>query len=134
MELTRADALSLDQVRDDSVDWYIATFLYCVLPDELQPPALAELARVLRPGGRFRLVEILYSNQPARRLVQRAFAPFVRLVYGARFDRRTQTHIGRTPGIHVTSTRWLQGDTHLLIEGRKDGPGAYRAQPMAIHV
>ncbi len=122
VELRRADALSLDQVPDESVDWYIATFLYCVLPDELQPPSLAEMSRVLRPGGRFRLVEILYSKKPGRRLVQRLFAPFVRRVYGARFNRRTREHIERTPGIDVTSTRWLEGDTHLLIEGRRVGP------------
>lgn len=119
--LRKADALALGHVDDASFDWYIATFLYCVLPDELQPPALAEMARVLRPGGRFRLVEILYSNKPSQRFRQRVFAPFVERVYGARFDRRTRDHLRTTPGLEVTGTRWLQGDTHLLIEGRRVG-------------
>lgn len=117
--LRKADALHLQHLRDASFDWYVATFLYCVLPDELQPEALAEMARVLAPGGRFRLVELLYSSQPARRLVQRLLAPFVERVYGARFDRHTREHVRATPGIEITGTRWLKGDTVLLIEGRR---------------
>ena len=121
IELRQADALSLDHVEDGSLDWYVATFLYCVLPDELQSPALEETARVLRPGGRFRLVEILYSKKVHRRLIQRAFAPFVKRVYGAQFDRRTRSRIAGIPELEITSTRWLQGDTHLLIEGKREG-------------
>lgn len=116
--LRRADALDLHHLDDDAFDWYVSTFLYCVLPDELQPAALAEMSRVLRPGGRFRLVELFYSRQPARRLVQRLLAPFVEAVYGARFDRRTLEHVEETPGLEITETRWLKGDTVLLLEGR----------------
>jgi len=116
--LTRANALNLGHLKDGSFDWYVATFLYCVLPDELQPEALAEMARILAPGGRFRLVELLYSRQPFRRMVQRLMAPLVERVYGARFDRRTQEHVRATPGLEITETRWLKADTVLLIEGR----------------
>lgn len=114
----RADALHLDDFGDGACDVYVATFLYCVLPDELQPAALAEMARVLRPGGRFRLVEILYSERRFRRWVQRIFAIPVEFVYGARFDRHTREHIQAIPELEITGTRWLKGDTHLLIEGR----------------
>lgn len=117
--LRRADALDLAHLEGASFDWYVATFLYCVLPDPLQPPALAEMARVLRPGGRFRLVEMVYSKKPFRRLVQRIMAPYVELVFGARFDRRTVEHIEETDGIEITDTRWLQEDTYLLVEGRR---------------
>lgn len=117
--LRRADALDLRHLDDDAFDGYVSTFLYCVLPDELQPPALGEMARVLRPGGRFRLVELLYSRQPARRFVQRLLAPFVEAVYGARFDRHTLEHVEEAPGLEITGTRWLKGDTVLLVEGRR---------------
>lgn len=117
--LRKADALALNHVDDGSVDWYVATFLYCVLPDELQPPALAEMARVLAPGGRFRLVEMVYSQKVVRGLIQRIMSPYVEWVFGARFDRRTVDHLRATPGLEVTDTRWLQEDTYLLIEGRK---------------
>jgi SAM-dependent methyltransferase len=117
----RADALDLGHVRDGSMHAYVATFLYCVLPNELQPRALAEMGRVLAPGGLFRLVEIVYSRRFLRRLAQRILSPCVEAVYGARFDRRTREHLRSTPGIEVTSVRWLEGDTYLLIEGRRSG-------------
>lgn len=117
--LRKADALQLDHLDDASFDWYVATFLYCVLPDPLQPPALAEMARVLRPGGRFRLLEIVYSDRFLRRLIQKILAPCVEGVYGARFDRRTREHIEATPGIEIIGERWLKADTHVLIEGKR---------------
>jgi ubiquinone/menaquinone biosynthesis C-methylase UbiE len=40
-----------------SFDGAVATFLFCVLPDELQMPALRELGRVVKPGGLIRLLE-----------------------------------------------------------------------------
>lgn len=104
----------------DHYDWYIATFLFCVLPDALQPLALAEMVRVLKPGGRFRLLEMVYSKQPRLLRRQRLFTPFVEAVYGARFDRHTLEHLGRDRSIEIVNTRFLKADTYLLIEGRKD--------------
>lgn len=121
LTLRQADALDLDHLEDASFDWYVATFLYCVLPDRLQPPALAQMRRVLVPGGRFRLVEILYSRRFWRRLPQKLLTPFVEGVYGARFDRHTREHLEATPGLEITRSRWLREDTHLLLEGRKSG-------------
>lgn len=127
--LERADALDLAHLPDGHFDWYVATFLYCVLPDELQPPALAEMSRVLAPGGRFRLVEILYSKRLGRRLAQRILAPYARWVFGAGFDRRTRAHLKSTPGLELTRTRWLKGDTHLLLEGRRAEEGGRGGRP-----
>lgn len=117
--LRHADALDLHHLEDASFDWYVATFLYCVLPDPLQPPALSEMARVLKPGGRFRLVEMVYSRSFRKRLIQRVMAPYVEFVFGARFDRRTLDHLRATPGIEITDRSWLQEDTYLLVEGRR---------------
>lgn len=115
--LQQADATRLEGVPAASFDWYVATFLYCVLPDELQPAALAQMARVLKPGGRFRLVEIVWSNDPHRRRRQALLAPLVERLYGARFDRRTREHVRATPGLELTAESFLESDTYLLIEG-----------------
>jgi ubiquinone/menaquinone biosynthesis C-methylase UbiE len=40
-----------------SFDAAVATFLFCVLPNDLQAPALRELGRVVKPGGLIRLLE-----------------------------------------------------------------------------
>lgn len=118
--LLEADATQLDLLPDNSFDWYISTFMYCVMPDRLQSVALEQMARKLKPGGRFRLLEMVYSSQPRILRRQRLFAPFVEKVYGARFDRRTLQHLKEVPGLTVTETRYLKDDTYLLIEGRKN--------------
>ncbi len=119
VELVQADATQLQALSANQYDWYIATFLYCVMPDTLQPVALAEMARVLKRGGQFKLVEILYSNDPGIRRRQERMAAFVHRVYGARFDRQTLSHIRAIPNLEVTQTTFLKDDTYLLIEGRK---------------
>ena len=39
-----------------SFDAAVASFLFCVLPDDQQGPALRELDRVVKPGGLIRLL------------------------------------------------------------------------------
>jgi ubiquinone/menaquinone biosynthesis C-methylase UbiE len=126
VELSAGDATRLEGLPADHFDWYIATFLYCVMPDGLQPEALAQIARVLKPGGRFRLLEIVYSRDPRIRRRQQFLAPLVQRVYGARFDRGTLHHLRAIPGLEVTRTSFLKDDTYLLIDGRKvtGGPGS----------
>jgi len=119
LQLRQEDATTLQSIASGQFDWVISTFLCCVLPDEFQPMALKQFERILKPGGRFRLVEIVYSNDPRLRRRQKFFAPFVSLVYGARFDRHTLDHINRSPNLSVVSTRFLKHDTYLFIEGRR---------------
>ncbi len=111
------DATVMASVPTSHFDWLVSTFLCCVMPDHLQPAAIEQFARVLKPGGRFRLLEMVYSKDPALRRRQRFFAPFVQMVYGARFDRDTLSHIEQSPQLHVTETHYLKADTYLVIDG-----------------
>jgi len=113
------DVCRMSSIPDAHYDWVIAFFLCCVLPDELQDQAIAEFSRVLKPGGKFRLLEMQYSSTPELKKRQDRFAPFVEKVYGARFDRHTHQHILNNPNLKVTSTRYLKADTYLLIEGER---------------
>jgi ubiquinone/menaquinone biosynthesis C-methylase UbiE len=113
------DVCRMASVPSRAHDWVIAFFLCCVLPEELQEQAIAELARVLRPGGKFRLLEMRYSTIPKVRRRQDLFSSFVEKVYGARFDRNTLVHVRNNPDLHVTLTRYLKHDVYLLIEGVK---------------
>ena len=91
--LMQDDACRMSLIGSQQFDWVIATFLCCVVPPELQDQAIQQIERVLKPGGRFRLLEMVYSNNPALRKRQDLFAPFVRNVYGAGFDRDTLRHV-----------------------------------------
>ena len=115
------DASRMLSIPSAQYDWIVSFFLCCVLPNELQEQAVSEFARVLKPGGRFRLLEMKYSENPALRKRQERFAPFVAKVYGAGFDRDTLSHLEKNKDLTVTGTRFLKADTYLLIDGIRKG-------------
>ena len=57
VELRRMDVTRLD-FPDNHFDAAVATFLFCVLPDDMQLAALRELRRVVKPGGLIRCLEL----------------------------------------------------------------------------
>ena len=87
------------------------------MPDEIQPKALEQFGRALKPGGRFRLLEVVYSNDPTVRRWQQRVSKLVEWVYGARFDHRTLEHLEREPTLRVTETRYLKWQSYLQIDG-----------------
>ena len=87
------------------------------MPDDLQPLAIEQFARVLKPGGRFKLLEMVYSKNERLRKRQETFAPFVEKIFGARFDRNTLEYLKQSPTLEVTHTSFLKDDVYLLIEG-----------------
>ena len=113
------DASRMESIPSGGYDGVVAFFLCCVLPEELQARAISEFARVLKPGGRFRLLEMKYSDDPGLRRRQNLFAPLVAKVYGAGFDRQTLMHVQNNANLKVTGTRYIKQDTYLLIEGAR---------------
>jgi len=119
VEFVHEDASRMESIPSARFDWVVTFFLCCVLPEELQAQTIGEFARVLNPGGRFRLLEMQYSKDSLIRKRQERFAPFVERVYGARFDRNTLMHVRNNAELKVTGTRFLKQDTYLLIDGMK---------------
>jgi ubiquinone/menaquinone biosynthesis C-methylase UbiE len=119
IELLHDDASVMHRVDSNQYDWIISTFLCCVMPDEFQPMALRQFGRVLKPGGKFRLLEMIYSKNKKIRRRQDLFSSFVEKVYGARFDRKTVQYIEESAELDITSKRFLKDDVYLLIEGIK---------------
>ena len=105
---------------DGHFDAAVATFLFCVLDDSLQLPALKELARIVRPGGEIRILEYQYSARPWKRFVMHLWAPWVRLVYGATFDRNTEQYLPEA-GLEAVEERFLFQDIIKLIVARVPG-------------
>lgn len=88
LELIAAPAEALP-IPDDSVDEVICSLVLCTVQDPTQ--ALAEVLRVLRPGGTFRFVEHV-AGHPAmpRRWLQWTLArPWAWLYEGCRLSRDT---------------------------------------------
>ncbi len=117
VRLINEDATVMQSIDSNQFDWVFSTFMCCVMPDEIQNLALEQFGRVLKQGGQFRLLEIVYSKNKKIKKRQELFAPFVEKVYGARFDRNTLRYIEQSPNLKVEKTSFLKDDTYLLIEG-----------------
>lgn len=114
------DACSMESIPSNHYDWVVATFLCCVIPEGLQHLVISQFARALKPGGRFRLLEMVYSMNTALRRKQDFFAPFVEKIYGARFDRNTLKHVEQAEKLKITGKRYLKHDVYLLIDGVRE--------------
>ena len=98
-------------------DAAVATFLFCVLADELQVPALRELARVVKPGGPVRLLEYTRPRGALRRALTKIWEPWVFWAYGAGFDRRTEEH-AVAAGLEILESRFVVDDLIKIIAAR----------------
>jgi len=99
---------------DDSFDAIVASFLFCVLESDQQLPALRELGRICRPGSEIRILEYAISENPMRRFVMTLWAPWVWLVYGAGFDRRTEEYVAKA-GLDLVEVRYLFSDIVKML-------------------
>ena len=116
VQLRQMDVTCLD-FADRTFDAAVATFLFCVLPEELQVPALRELGRVVKIGGPVRLLEYVRPHRTVRRVVARLWEPWIAWAYGASFDRRTEEHIPEA-GLDLMEARFLVDDLVRLISAR----------------
>jgi ubiquinone/menaquinone biosynthesis C-methylase UbiE len=91
-----------------SVDSVVSTLVLCTVPDA--DAALAEVARVLRPGGRLLFLEHVHApdGTALRRWQDRLVEPWAAFAVGCRCDRDILAAIGRhlTVG-SVEAARWL---------------------------
>ena len=101
-----------------SFDGAVATFLFCVLPDDQQVPALRELGRVVKPGGLIRLLEYVRPRGTFRRIMSRIWQPWIAWAYGASFDRHTERHIPDA-GLELVESRYVVDDLVKLLTARR---------------
>jgi ubiquinone/menaquinone biosynthesis C-methylase UbiE len=102
---------------DQSFDAAVASFLFCVLPNEVQVPALREIARVLKPRGMLRLLEYVRPQGTLRSFIAGLWEPWIAWAYGAGFDRRTEEHV-REVGLEILEVRFAVDDLVKLIPVR----------------
>ena len=119
VELHQMDVTSLT-LADQSFDAAVSSFLFCVLPDEIQVSALREIARVLKPGGTLRLLEYVRPQGTLRSVIARLWEPWMAWAYGAGFDRRTEEHVV-CAGLEILESRFVVDDLIKLISVRRAG-------------
>lgn len=116
IDLRQMDVTALD-FPDRSFDAAVATFLFCVLPEDQQAAGLSELARVVKPGGPIRLLEYVRPSGAFRGAMARLWEPWMAWAYGAGFDRNTEAH-ARAAGLEIIETRFVVGDLLKFIAVR----------------
>ena len=116
IELRQMDVTRLD-FADQTFDGAVATFLFCVLPDQLQVPGLKELGRVVKAGGPVRLLEYVRPQHTVRRALARLWEPLIAWTYGASFDRRTEEHVPEA-GLVLVDARFVVDELVRLISAR----------------
>jgi ubiquinone/menaquinone biosynthesis C-methylase UbiE len=89
---------------DDTFDFVVATFVLCTVSDPQR--ALSEIARVLKPGGRFVFMEHVRSREPRLAAWQDRMAPlWLRFAYGCRCNRATPDTIAAFDGLELNDVR-----------------------------
>ena len=104
-ELRVGDAHNLP-FPDASFDTVVATLALCTIPDDRR--AVAEAARVLRPGGLLLLLEHVRSPILPVRILQRAFNPLTVLIENDHLIREPLRHI-QDAGLvveHLERSKW----------------------------
>ena len=91
---------------DHSFDAIVASFVFCVLPQEQHDAALRELARLCKPGGELRLLEYTRPSGRFRRAVTRLWEPWINWAYGASYDRNVEPALPHA-GFTVIESRFV---------------------------
>jgi ubiquinone/menaquinone biosynthesis C-methylase UbiE len=116
IELREMDVSRLD-FPAGSFDVAVATFLFCVLPDELQRPALRELGRVVRTDGSIRLLDYVRPQRPLRHAIAGLWEPWIAWAYGASFDRSTEELIPDA-GLELVKAEFVVDDLVKMLTAR----------------
>jgi ubiquinone/menaquinone biosynthesis C-methylase UbiE len=117
VDLSVADALALP-FPDASFDTAVCTFSLCAIPDDRL--AVAEMARVLRPGGQLLLADHIEASAWPVRGIQRVVELFTVPLQGEHFTRRPLRHV-QAEGLHVEQhERFKAGLTERLSARKPD--------------
>jgi SAM-dependent methyltransferase len=105
---------------DGHFDAIVSTFVFCVLDDDMQLPALRELRRLCRPDGEIRLLDYRLSQRPAIAGLMKAVSTWSGWVFDCNYAPTTEAYIDAA-GLEVVGGRFLVGDILKLLVMRPRG-------------
>lgn len=108
-DLREGDAEALD-FPDGRFDTVVSTLSLCCIPDERK--AVAEMRRVLRPGGRLVLLDHVVSNVAPVRAIQRVLEPLWVHLHKDSLLRRPLEHV-RAEGLEIV---WQERSKLGIVE------------------
>jgi SAM-dependent methyltransferase len=109
-------------VADASVDWVISNCVINLSPNK--PQVLAEAFRVLRPGGRLAIADIV-ALQPLPEAVKADFAAYTGCVAGAASVAEWQAMLRQAGFTEVRVA--IKAESRTFIDGWQAGAGEYVA-------
>lgn len=99
---------------DNSFDTVVVTLVFCTVADPMQ--SLTEIRRVLKPGGRLRLLEHVRAEHPvAGWMMDWATPAWARLCDGCHLNRRTQATV-QAAGFELTHLETRARGLLLLMQ------------------
>jgi ubiquinone/menaquinone biosynthesis C-methylase UbiE len=116
-DLRPGDAQALD-FPDESFDTVLCALGLCAIPDDRR--AVAEMARVLRPGGRLLLIDHVAASASGLRAVQWLYERITIPLAGEHFRRRPLTYV-RELGFEVEETERFSLGIVERVCARKPG-------------
>jgi len=106
-----AEAIGLP---DNSVDAVICTLVLCTVADPAA--AVAEVHRILRPGGRFHFIEHVHANTTGlRRLQKVVHRPWRYVFEGCELDRNTAATMAAAPFAELQVDQFRLGGLFVPI-------------------
>jgi ubiquinone/menaquinone biosynthesis C-methylase UbiE len=121
VQLVQADMMRTE-FPDAHFDSIVSTFVFCVLDDDQQLPALRELRRICKPGGRIRLLDYTLSTRPFTKLLMRTLEQMSNRLFAARYDVHTEDYV-EPAGLTTVDRRFVFSDMVRLLELRPAEPG-----------
>lgn len=100
------------QFADNAFDVAVASFVFCTMPADQRHAALRELSRVVKPGGRVRLLEYAPAKSAFRRGLARVWQPWTEWAFGAKLNHDLELELSKG-GLITTRSRFVTSTIKL---------------------
>lgn len=98
---------------DGVFDAAVASFVFCTMSPEVRLAALRSLVRVVRPGGRVRLLEYAPARTRFGRMMVRAWQPWAEWAFGAKLAHDIEPELAKA-SLKVTGSRYVTRSIKLI--------------------